>query len=51
MLFLLRLDFNTEDGDDIVMYRPTARQRLSKHIPAGASAGKNKTSIAKQRFI
>jgi hypothetical protein len=29
---------------------PIARQRLGKHIPARAKAGKNRTSIAKQRI-
>jgi hypothetical protein len=27
-------------------YRPTAKQRLGKHIPAGANARNNRTSIA-----
>jgi hypothetical protein len=34
----------------IVTYRPIARQRLGKHIPAGANARNNKTSIAMQRI-
>jgi hypothetical protein len=38
--FLLILDFNTEDGDDIMTYRSIVRQRLCKHIPAGAIVGK-----------
>jgi hypothetical protein len=35
--------------NDIVTYRPIARQRLDKHIPAAANARNNKTSIARQR--
>jgi hypothetical protein len=31
-----------------VIYRPIARQRLGEHIPAGANARNNKTSIARQ---
>jgi hypothetical protein len=34
--------------DNIVTYRPIARQRLGKHIPAGANPRNNRTSIAKQ---
>jgi hypothetical protein len=34
----------------IVTCIPTARQRLSKHIPAEANTPKNKTSIARQRI-
>jgi hypothetical protein len=30
-------------------HRPIARQRLGKHIPAGANARNNMTSIARQR--
>jgi hypothetical protein len=33
----------------IMTYRPIARQRLGKHIPAQAYARNNRTSIAKQR--
>jgi hypothetical protein len=33
----------------IVTYRPIARQRLSKHIPTGANAHNNRTSIDRQR--
>jgi hypothetical protein len=33
-----------------VTYRPIARQRLDKHIPAGANARNNMTSIARQRI-
>jgi hypothetical protein len=32
------------------MYRPIARQRLGKHIPAGANARKNSMSIARKRI-
>jgi hypothetical protein len=32
------------------MYRPTARQRLSKHIPAGVNARNSRTSIARQQI-
>jgi hypothetical protein len=32
------------------MYRPIARQRVGKHIPARANAHKNRTSIARQRI-
>jgi hypothetical protein len=32
-----------------VTYRHIARQRLGKHIPAGANARRNRTSIARQR--
>jgi hypothetical protein len=32
------------------MYRPTAGQRLCKHIPAGTNARNNRTSIAWQRI-
>jgi hypothetical protein len=35
---------------NIVKYRPIARQRLSKHTPAEANALKNMTSIARQRI-
>jgi hypothetical protein len=34
----------------IVTYRPIARQRLGKHIPAGANARNNMASIAIQRI-
>jgi hypothetical protein len=34
----------------IVTYRPIARQRLGKHIPAGANARNNRTSIARLRI-
>jgi hypothetical protein len=30
--------------------RPIARQRLAKHIPAGAKARNNRTSTARQRI-
>jgi histone acetyltransferase (RNA polymerase elongator complex component) len=33
-----------------VTYRPTARQRLGKHIPAEANAHNNRTSTARQRM-
>jgi hypothetical protein len=33
---------------NIVTYRPIARQRLDKHIPAGAKAANNRMSIARQ---
>jgi hypothetical protein len=33
-----------------VTYGPIARQRLGKHIPAGANVGKNKTFITRQRI-
>jgi hypothetical protein len=33
----------------IVTYRPIARKRLCKHLPAGANA-RNRTSIARQRI-
>jgi hypothetical protein len=33
-----------------VTYRPIARQRVGKHIPAGANARNNRTSIARQRI-
>jgi hypothetical protein len=32
----------------IVTYWPIARQRFGKHIPAGANARNNRTSIARQ---
>jgi hypothetical protein len=32
----------------IVTYGPIARQRLGKHIPAGANAPNNRPSIARQ---
>jgi hypothetical protein len=35
---------------DIVTYRPIAKQRLGKHIPAEANARNNRTSIARQRI-
>jgi hypothetical protein len=35
---------------NFVMYRPFARQRLGKHIPAGANTHNNRTSIARQRI-
>jgi hypothetical protein len=34
-----------------VTYRPIARQRLGKHIPEGASARNNRTSIARPKTI
>jgi hypothetical protein len=34
----------------IMMYRPTAWQRLGKHIPAGANARNNRANIARQRI-
>jgi hypothetical protein len=34
----------------IMWHRPTARQRLGKHIPAGANPRKNRTSIATERI-
>jgi hypothetical protein len=37
--------------DNILTYRPIARQRLSKHIPAGANTRKNRTSIARQGSV
>jgi hypothetical protein len=33
----------------IMTYRSIARQRLGKHIPAGANARNNRTSIARQQ--
>jgi hypothetical protein len=33
-----------------VTYRPIARQRLGKHIPAGANARKHRMSVARQRI-
>jgi hypothetical protein len=33
-----------------VTYRPVARQRLSKHTPAGANGRNNTTSTARQRI-
>jgi hypothetical protein len=33
-----------------VTYRPVARQRLGKQIPAGLNVRKNTTSIARQRI-
>jgi hypothetical protein len=35
---------------NIVTYKPIARQRLGKHIPAGANGRKNRRSIARQRI-
>jgi hypothetical protein len=35
----------------IIPYRSIVRQRLGKHIPEGANARKNRTSIARQRVI
>jgi hypothetical protein len=37
-------------SENIVMYRPIARQRLDKHIPAEAYYRNNGTSIARQRI-
>jgi hypothetical protein len=34
--------------DNTVTYRPIARQRFGKHIPARTKARKHKTSIARQ---
>jgi hypothetical protein len=34
----------------IVIYRPIARQRLGKHIHAGANARNNRTSVTRQRI-
>jgi hypothetical protein len=36
--------------DNIVTYKAIARQRLGKHIPAGASARSNGMSVARQRM-
>jgi hypothetical protein len=36
--------------NSIVTYIPTARQRLSKHIPVGANARNNRASTARQRI-
>jgi hypothetical protein len=33
-----------------VTHRPIARQRLGKHIPAGANALNNRTPITRQRI-
>jgi hypothetical protein len=33
-----------------VMYRPSARQQLSKHIPTGAKGRNNRTSITRRRI-
>jgi hypothetical protein len=33
-----------------VTYKPIVRQRIGKHIPAGANACNNKTFIARQRI-
>jgi hypothetical protein len=43
-------NFTSVLGAYIVTHRPIARQRLGKHIPAGAKARNNMTSIAKQRI-
>jgi hypothetical protein len=40
----------TIKSEYIVTYRPIARQRLGKHIPAGANTRNNRTSIARQRI-
>jgi hypothetical protein len=40
----------TEYSYYFVTYRPIARQRLCKHIPAGANARNSRTSIARQRI-
>jgi hypothetical protein len=40
----------TEVYVNIVTYRPIARQRLRKNIPAGANTRNNRTSIARQRI-
>jgi hypothetical protein len=37
--------------NNIVTYKPTARQRPVKHIPAGANARNNRTFNARQRII
>jgi hypothetical protein len=37
-------------GRSNATYRPIARQRLAKHIPTGANASNNRTSIARQRI-
>jgi hypothetical protein len=34
----------------IVTYKPIARQRFGKHIPAGAKARNNRTYIVRQRI-
>jgi hypothetical protein len=36
--------------NNTVTYRLIARQRLGKHIPAGANARNDRTSIARQRI-
>jgi hypothetical protein len=36
--------------NNTVTYRPIVRQRHGKHIPAGANARSNRTSIARQRI-
>jgi hypothetical protein len=35
--------------NDTVTYRPIARQRVAKHIPAEANAWNNRASIVRQR--
>jgi hypothetical protein len=45
---LLVIDIDTVNY--IVTYRPIVRQRLAKHIPAGANVHNSGTSIAKQRI-
>jgi hypothetical protein len=36
--------------DNIVTYKPIAKQRFSKHIPAEANARNNRASISRQRI-
>jgi hypothetical protein len=51
MIFCLYVFFiTTEILNYIVTYRTIARQRLGKHILAGANARNNRKSIARQRF-
>jgi hypothetical protein len=46
VLFIVKFNYNKNDN---VTYKPTARQRLGKHISAGANA-RNRTPIARQQI-
>jgi hypothetical protein len=43
------ISYGTSSILNTVTYRPIARQRLGKHIPAGAKAPNNRTPIATHR--
>jgi hypothetical protein len=49
LFFAYKIKRRHKPDDNIVTYRPIARQRIGKHIPAGANKPNNRTSIPRQR--